>query len=493
MQTYSADPALAHGPGTPGLLSVEQLAAIVAARRRLILRVAGAIVAATALLVLVLPSVWTASADVYIDYPEENPVAGRELSPLLDDSYLQTQLDLLGSEVVAEEAARALDLAQTDAYRESARKLGESRAHRALIDGIVRSTRLSRGGNSRVITVSYSARSPQEARDLANAIVNAYISVSQQIAGRAARSRSEQYNTQLEELRREADAIQERLTRYQQETGILDPSEQNDLATRQLNELTTQLAQLQSRRQQAQAAGEAARRMLADGVRVEDLPEIAGLPVIDALKAGLSGVSQRLNDAAAVLGPRHPTVRGLAAERDGLAARIRSEAQAAHVRRQNEAGMLQAQEKALLADIDRQRALLLEQKTHRDRIMSYQRQLASVEQVYRTALQKYDGLLMASTITPPSLTVLRAADLPDRRSRPRVLLSLAASVVVGLLAGLCAALLLELLQRRVRCAQDVARPGLPLLGRIGYYLPSPAALPLPAPGDEDARAQGGRA
>ncbi|MCH3719063.1 hypothetical protein LZB68_08275, partial [Campylobacter lari] len=73
---------------------------------------------------------------------------------------------------------------------------------------------------------------------------------------------------------------------------------------------------------------------------------------------------------------------------------------------------LQTQKAALQRDIEAQRAKVLDQMAKRDRIAAYRRQFAGVEQVYQTALQKYDGILMASNISLPNLAVLRAADVP---------------------------------------------------------------------------------
>lgn len=245
--------------------------------------------------------------------------------------------------------------------------------------------------------------------------------------------------------------------------------EREDLGTRQLNELITQLALLKSRRQEAEADNAVTARLLEDGARIDELPEIAQLPGINDLKSKLSDVDRRLADAGSVYGERHPMVQGLRKERGEIQARIASQARAAQTRNENEAGRLRAQEQSLEQAIAAQRAELLQQKADRDRIVSYQRQLASVQQIYDTALQKYDGILMASNISTPNISVLRAAELPTVPDRPKKLRSLLASVVVGLVVGLMLALLLELRRRTIRCPDDMELAGGPaLIGRIGF-------------------------
>ncbi|MCH3786616.1 hypothetical protein LZB36_09275, partial [Campylobacter jejuni] len=86
-------------------------------------------------------------------------------------------------------------------------------AHNDLVEYIRRNLEVVKQQNSRVLTVSFSANTPQKAREFTNAVVNSYLAVSQNISSAAARARSEQYSAQLEQLRGEVDAIQDKLTR----------------------------------------------------------------------------------------------------------------------------------------------------------------------------------------------------------------------------------------------------------------------------------------
>ena len=450
------------------LLSFHQLSAMLAARRRLIAFVLIGVMLITGAITTLLPRQWTASSDVYVDYRENDPIGGRNFSAMLDDSYMQTQIDMIKSQVVAERVARRLKLDQQADYQEAVQRSGESRARDALINGIIRSIVVANKRGSRVLEVAYIAKSPEEARERAHAVVESFIELSQQIASKAARSRSEQYNAQLEQLRAEADAIQEKLSNYQRETGLLEKVDSDDLETRRLNQMMTELAQYQIKRQEAQARNTMNAEMMKRGAQATELPEIGQLPGINDLKTKLSDVDRRLSDVQGVLGSNHPTVLGLLAERRELQNRLARESRVALDSQRNEANRLELQESALQRDIAAQRAKVMDLIQHRDRVTAYQRQLDSVQQVYSSALQKYDGLLMVSNITLPSLTVLREAELPSAPTSPSLKRNLIASLPVGLMLGLLLALLLELRHRVVRCEEDLAR-GLPIpvIGRIG--------------------------
>lgn len=449
-------------------LTSQQITAMIAAQRPTILKVLGIVVALTIIITLLLPKTYTASSDVFLDFKTTDPIGGRLFSSAQDESYLQTQLDMLKSQAVAEQVIELLDLSRTQEFLQDVERQGKAKTMARLVKHINENTEVLTRQSSRVIEIRYSARTPEAARDFANALVRAYLEINQQISSAAARSRREQYNAQLEHLRKEADDIQQKLTLYQQQTGILDLNERDDMQTRQLNDLTTSLSSVQAQQVEAQSRKTATDQLLARGVRADELPEIAQLPNINDMKSKLSDVNKRLADIEGVLGPQHPRILALVSERNELQGRIAREARGALESQQLEASRLSIQEKALRKSVDQQSTDLLKQKQHRDTIVSYQRQLESVERIYNAALQKYDELLMASNINTPNLTVLRAAEMPTSHSKPILLSNILASLLIGALLGLCLGLLNEFRHRKIRTRDDMLRNiSLPVIGHIG--------------------------
>ncbi|WP_229722378.1 GumC family protein [Xylophilus rhododendri] len=448
-------------------MSSTQLIAMIRARRRLVLGVAALTFLATALVLMVVPRSWTASSDVYVDYKAADPISGRQFSAGQDESYLSTQIDILSSRAVTERVVDSLNLRDSPDYRELVAKVGSDKAYSQLVKTIADSTQAVSRRTSRVIEVSYSADSPDKARDYANAVVRSYIALSAEIASNAARSRSEQYNAQLEKLRAEVNRIQDELTAYQQKVGILNVNERDDVANAEIGNLTTSLVNLQNQRQEALGRQHTIDSMLQSG-RPEDLPEIGSQPAVADLKARLSDVDRRLTEARSVLGPNHPRSRSLVAERAELSARLARETRSAVSARRLDLDRLAGQQRDVERLISVRQKKLLEQKAQRDTLLAYQRQLDGAERVYTAATQKYDDILMAGNISAVNLTVLRQAETPSIPSKPRVTSSLAASLVAGLLLGLCIALLLELGTRRLRSREDLVRGlRLPVLGEIG--------------------------
>lgn len=438
------------------------------ARRLLMSVVVLCALAAAVVANILLPRIWSASSEVYIDYRDSDPTGVRSLSPQLDSSYLQTQINLIQSQVVAERVISNMRLRDSSAFLATVERHGISRANAQLLTNLLDNISVSHAGDSRVLNISYSARTPAAARDFANATVQAYFEVSQDLMSNAARSRREQYTAQLEELRREAELLHEKITQYRQESGILLVENGRHPELRRLEDLNDALLQLQAKRIEAASRITAIERALATGFEIEDFPEVGRLPQMIELRAQLNAATARLQEARTTMGANHPKVAALNKEIGTFQSAIQREMRAALASQTRELPMLEAQEAALQEQIEEQRTRVATELAHQDRVASYQRQLNSVEQVYNAALQKYDEMLMASNIVPPNFTVLRQAELPATPSRPRPMANLAASLIIGLILAVSLALLLELLRRRVRCVDDVVRTSnVPLLGVVG--------------------------
>src|SRR5690625_1230107 len=151
------------------------------ARKQLIVFVVVVIVFASLLSYFFLPKAWVASTDIYIDYRENDPIGGQRLSALLDDSYMQTQLDLLRSRRVARAVIDELHLRDTAAYTSNARRLGHEKADQQLIKQILSNTTIQHARGSRVVTVSYRSNNPSRARDISNALADAYLGLSESL------------------------------------------------------------------------------------------------------------------------------------------------------------------------------------------------------------------------------------------------------------------------------------------------------------------------
>lgn len=448
-------------------LSFAQLLAILRARQITIWVTLVLTVLSTFALTKILTKYYTATAEIFIDYRADDPLTGRQFSAMLDESYMQTQVDMIKSEGVANRVIDVTGMMSLESVKPMIEKDGQARARSVLATQISDSLEVLLRRSSRVVELRYTSDSPARARDALNAAVQAYMDLVQQINSAPAKSRQEQYNVQLETLRHELDAIQKSITEYQQKSGIIDADERLDTGSKQLNELSSRQSAAQSLQLEANGKRRAIETTIKSGVPASEIPEIAQQRGLPELRLRLAELERQTAEIGSVFGRNHPRFKIINAERDALQQRLSRESQIALNSVLIEEHRFDQQAQALSYEIQNKQRRMLEMKKHRDVIASYQRQMESVQKIYNSAIQKYDELLMASNVNSPRLAVLRWAVAPYTHSKPKLESNLLMSLPVGLLLGLGIVFLTEMSNRRLRHIDDLERElNFKVLGRV---------------------------
>ncbi len=455
MQTHSHDPGI----------SLVQIGAMLAARKVLIGVVSASTIAAAVAASLLLPKTYTATAEIYIEYRGADPIVGRQFSAMQDESYMATQIDILKSDDVARYVIDATRAMEQPSIKELIAQKGEAILRSGLLKAIVAELQVVPKRNSRVLDIQYSSKDPAFARDALNAAIKGYMEINNKIHSAPAKTRQEQYSRQLVALQTEVDRIQREITAYQQKEGIVDADERLDTGSRQFSDLNTRLLTIQASQSEATTRRRSIQSLLANGTKAYDIPDISRQEGVRDVKLRLIDVEGRLSEAAGVLGPNHPRYRSLENDRAALLAQLDRASSSALQSIEQEEKRFADQTARIQSEIAGRQQQLLEMKKHRDVIASFQRQLTSAQQVYNSAVARYDEILIQSNVTSPTIAVLQWAEKPVRHAKPNIVNNVLVSIPGGLFLGLLIALLLELSYRRMRCVEDLqASLPVPVLG-----------------------------
>jgi len=448
-------------------LSFAQLHAILRARQITVWGIFALTLLATFALTKVLPKYYTATAEIFIDYRADDPLTGRQFSAMQDEGYMQTQVDMIKSEEVANRVIDVTGMMSFESTKSMIEKDGQAKARSVLASQISKDLEVLLRRSSRVVELRYTYDSPARARDALNAAVQAYMDLVQRINSAPAKSRQEQYSVQLETLRHELDAIQKSITEYQQKSGIIDADERLDTGSKQLNELSSRQSAVQGLQLEANGKRRAIEATIKSGIPASEIPEIAQQRGLPELRLKLADLERQTAEIGSVFGRNHPKFKTINAERETLQLRLSRESQIALNSVLVEEHRFDQQAHALSSEIQNKQRGMLEMKRHRDVLASYQRQMESVQKIYNSAIQKYDELLMASNVNSPRLAVLRWAVAPYTHSKPKLESNLLMSIPVGLLLGLGFVFLTEMSSRRLRHIDDLERElNFKVLGRI---------------------------
>lgn len=432
-------------------MTLLQFLSILRARRRLLARVLAGTVLCVMAWVLLRPAQYSAQVPVLVDVRTTD--IGGGYSPALVSGFLATQIDIARSERVARRALELIDPAHAL----------DPAALQSLQAGL--EVRPAREGH--VMRILWSGPHAAQAAEAANAFAQALLDVSLALKTTPARQDARWFDEQVQTHRRRLEQAQMKLADAQQRWGIVG-SEQVDHELARLQGLATQLAQVQALTTDSQSKR---------GIRGDLVPEVIQSPLVNSLKTDLARAQARLDEAGAYLGPRHPQMQRLAAERDALRSRLSSETGriAGSIDSNFRAG--QTRERELSAAMEAQRARVLGLQQDRARLGLLQQDVDAARRAFETVSADAAKTRLQSVATQTQLSMLMPAAVPTRANGPGAWLTLLMALVAGAVLAVAAVMLLELSGRRVRCIDDLTRiVQLPVLATV----PSSASRVFPA-------------
>jgi uncharacterized protein involved in exopolysaccharide biosynthesis len=123
-------------------------------------------------------------------------------------------------------------------------------------------------------------------------------------------------------------------------------------------------------------------------------------------------------------------------------------------------------EAEIRAALEAQRKRVLDLKKQRDEVSVLQKDMDVTQLDYANISQRLSQTSLESQTRQTNVTVLTPAFEPDEPSRPKVLINIAVAVFLGLMLGVGVAIMMELMDRRIRSAHDLAGIGIPVLGGL---------------------------
>lgn len=448
-------------------MSFSQFIAILRARKIAAFVAFAVVVGAALALSFLLPKQYKAEASVVIDAKPDPISALSNVSTGLPN-FIATQIDVFTSDRVSLRVIRDLKLAEVPALREQWQEVGgDSTMEQFLIEILQQGLEIKPSRESNVITVSYRSTDPRFSAALANAFVQAYIATTLELRVDPAQNFRRFFDTQTKEARDAYERAQAKLSAFQQEKGIIATDDRMDIENARLNELSSQLTQMQ-----AISAESNSRQGLAMGSKADQLAEVLNNPLISGLKADLSRYEAKLKELSSKFGDSHPQVVEAKANIAELRVRVDAETKRVTSGVGVSNSINQGREAQLRSNLDAQRAKVLQLKAVRDEGALLQREVDNAQRTFdmltarlnQTALEAQSNQSFASSLT--------VAQAPAEASSPKVLRNILVAILLAPLVAIAVVMTLERFDRRARSSEDlVSALGLPVLG----VLPKPNA------------------
>lgn len=441
-------------------MSLQQFLLVLRARWILILLTFGLVVGVAMGVSLVLPKKYTASAAVLVDVKAPDPILGALLPGQMSPAYMTTQLDIIQSERVARRVVKTLKIDENPAARQQWQTDtdGKGSIESYFANLLAKDLDVKPSKDSNVINITYKSSEPKFAEAIANAFAQAYIDTSVELRADPAKQYAGWFDARTKGLREQMEAAQAKLSAYQRENGIVNADERLDVENARLQELSSQVVAIQAVRSESQS------RQAQTG-NTDILPEVLQSGLVQNLKADVARQDAKFKELSSQFGPNHPQVLRAVAEGQALRAKLDAEIKrvAGGVGTNNRVNV--QRESEIRASLEAQKKKVLEIKKQRDEIAILQREVENAQKAYDMTSQRLVQTGLEGQTQQTNIVILNQAVEPIEPSSPKLVRNALLSVFVGAMLGVGLALLLELVNRRVRSPQDIVEVlGLPVIG-----------------------------
>lgn len=449
-------------------MTLTQLLSILKARKWIALAVFGIVITTTLVVSLLLPRQYTSTASVVVDV-KPDPISTLGYSVGTVPSFMATQVDILGSYRVAQRVIRDLKLLESPQIRQQWQEEteGEGSIEQWLVDLLQQKLEIIPSRESNVINIAYSSPDPRFAAGLANAFAQAYIATVLELRVNPAKQYASFFDVRSKDAREALERAQAKLSAFQREKGIIASDERLDVENARLNELSSQLVMIQ-----AVAAESRSRQAQAQGTAGDKMQEVLNSPVVSNMRVEIARNEANLQQLNARLGDRHPQVIEAKANLAELRSRMDAEISRVTGGVSVTSTINSQREAQVRKELEMQRGKVLRMKEVRDEGQVLMREVENAQRAYDAVMTRLTQSGLESQTTQSYVNMLSTAEPASIPSSPKILLNMALSIILGALLAVGAALLLEVLDKRVRAPADVvANLGLPVIG----YMPKPDA------------------
>jgi len=442
-------------------MNITYLLLALRARYKIVLLALIVTVGVAVVISLMLPKTYKASTSLVLNSKGIDAVTGMSVPAQLMTGYLATQVDIIKSKSVALKVVENMKLAENPAVQQQFADKSQASIKDSLANLLMAKVDVEPARESSVLTINFKGTDPQFVAAVANEFAIAYQQFSVQLKTDPAQQASGYINSQIKTLRDQYETAQSRLSKYQKENNIYSADNRADVEMSRLNDLSSQLVGVQGQLMEAES-----RSRQATG-NAGASPDVLNNGLIQGLKSNLALAEAKLADMSQRLAPNHPQYIASKSEVDKLRSTLNEQIAIASAGVAGGSTINRQRENELRAALAAQKARVLELNATRDEFAVLSNEADSARRAYEVATQRYNQTTLEGQSKQTDSAVLSTAAVPGAPASPRVFVNIALSIVVGLILGVGAVLVMELLDQRVRSATHMATAfGLPVLGVI---------------------------
>lgn len=365
--------------------------------------------------------------------------------PKARPSLLKSLLSLTGSKAVANPE---LEMAQ--------RK-------QIAVTNLQAAIKIQRSGLTYIVDITAKARSAEKAALIANAYAEAYLNQQLEAKYDAIARVNEWLNTRLSSLREEVRVKERAVEAVRAESGLTSV-EGSTLTEQALSEISSQLIEARASLAERQARLRSVREGTGSGDAAE---EALQSPVIASLRGQQAELARQKAELSAKYDWKHPEIRRITDEIADIDSRVDQEVARIVSGLRNQVEVARQRVASIEASLSGQRSELAGNNVAAVRFRELDRDAESSRVLYEAFLNKAKQVAEQVGIEQADASIVSRANPPLYASFPNTKLNYVIGLALGVLLGLAAVVLMELLETSLRSAEDVQqRLRTPCLGNL---------------------------
>ncbi|MBY0362154.1 MAG: GumC family protein, partial [Phreatobacter sp.] len=345
--------------------------------------------------------------------PESDRSGGADRAAV-DQEAVLSQVQLILSRDVAKAVAQKLDLARKPEFDPALRSFNPVRQvliFLGLAENPMRMTaeeRVLRSyfekltayqvDKSRIIAIQFDSQDPALAAEAANMVAAQFIEAQQANKRSQTRNASQWLSGEVDGLRRKVEEAEGRVESFRARANLFVGTNNTSLTAQQLAEVNSQIAAARAQQSDAQTRARLLRDFLRSGRPIES-GEIVNSEIIRRLNEQRAAVLAQLAEQSSTLGPRHPRIAELQAQRVNLDGQIRSEAEKLVRVLENDARFAGARVEALQQNLDQVKRQAGEASEQEVQLRVLEREAKSLRDQLETLLARYRDASARDTLS----------------------------------------------------------------------------------------------
>jgi Mrp family chromosome partitioning ATPase/LPS O-antigen subunit length determinant protein (WzzB/FepE family) len=311
-----------------------------------------------------------------------------------------------------------------------------------VIDAFQRHLSADAQGVSTSIVITATSRDAAKTALIANTMADAY--VKSQIADKigTTTATTDWLNKRLQDLAQQLEIQQEAVQRYKAEHDLNDSAPGNSIVDQQMVGINTQIVAARSELAEKQAIDNRIRQLVAAG-NPADVAQIVSSPLIVQLRTQQGALLAQEGDLNSRYGPLHPKLQAIQEQKRDLDVKIAQEVNRLVASAANDVMVTRAHLNSLTASLGGTENAARGQNMARVQLQALESNASSTRSMYEAFVQRLRQSQNLDQVQTPESRVISSAPVPLHPAGPQRLLIVGASVPLGLILGVLAALVAE--------------------------------------------------